>query len=69
MIERPSGIGAFHFVVLATLRAKQLMRGCVPHVSGPHKKTTLAQIEVADGWIAGEADAAGIAADPALARR
>jgi DNA-directed RNA polymerase subunit K/omega len=69
MIERPPEIGAFHFVVLATLRAKQLMRGCVPRVSGSHKKTTLAKIEVAGGQISGELDAASAAADPALARR
>lgn len=68
VIERPLGIGAFHFVVVATLRTKQLMRGCVPRVSGFHKKTTLAQIEVAGGQVLGTLDAASAAADPALAR-
>ena len=66
MIVRPPEMGAFHFVVLATLRAKQLMRGCIPHATGHHKKTTLAAIEIADGTIAGVVDAEGLAADPAL---
>lgn len=66
MIVRPPEMGAFHFVVLATLRAKQLMRGCIPRAEGLHKKTTLAAIEVADGTIVGAVDAQAIAADPAL---
>ena len=30
VIQRPTGIGAFQFVILATLRAAQLLRGCQP---------------------------------------
>ena len=48
MIHRPAAVGAFEFVVLATLRAAQLMRGCIPKVDGStHKPTVIAQIEVA----------------------
>lgn len=51
MIQRPPGLGAFQFVILATLRAQQLIRGCRPRVEGAHKKTVLAQIEVAEGHV------------------
>lgn len=51
MIQRPSGIGAFEFVVLATLRAAQLIRGCRPLVDGSHKATVTAQVEVAEGKV------------------
>ena len=51
MIQRPEGIGAFEFVVLATLRAAQLMRGCIPKVEGVHKAAVTAQAEVAAGKI------------------
>jgi DNA-directed RNA polymerase subunit K/omega len=48
VIQRPAGMGAFQFVVLATLRAAQLMKGCTPRVDGIHKATIIAQIEVAE---------------------
>ena len=51
MIQRPPGVGAFQFVILATLRAAQLMRGCRPRVDGLHKATTIAQFEVAEGKV------------------
>ncbi len=51
MIQRPSGMGAFHFSVLSTLRAQQLVRGCRPRVEGIHKKTVIAQIEFAEGKV------------------
>lgn len=44
-------MGGFEFVVLATLRAAQLMRGCRPRVDGAHKATTTAQVEVAEGKV------------------
>ena len=44
-------MGAFQFVVLATLRAGQLIRGCQPRVEGGHKAIVTAQIEVADGKV------------------
>ena len=40
-------MGAFHFSVLATQRAAQLVRGCRPRVEGIHKATVMAQLEVA----------------------
>ena len=44
-------MGAFHFSVLATLRAAQLLRGCTPRVEGSHKATVIAQFEVAEGKV------------------
>jgi len=46
MIRHPSDVGRFQFVVLAMLRAAQLMRGCRPRVEGVHKATVIAQLEV-----------------------
>lgn len=51
MIQRPPGVGAFQFVVLATLRAAQLTRGCRPRVDGTHKAIVTAQVEVAEGKV------------------
>jgi hypothetical protein len=51
VIPRSPDIGAFQFVVLATLRAAQLIRGCRPRVDGAHKTTVTAQFEVAEGRI------------------
>ena len=51
MIQRPPGVGAFQFVILATLRAGQLIRGCRPTVDGSHKPIVTAQLEVAEGNI------------------
>jgi DNA-directed RNA polymerase subunit K/omega len=51
MIQRPPGLGAFQFTVLATLRAAQLMRGCRPRVDGLHKATVTAQLEVSEGKV------------------
>jgi hypothetical protein len=51
MINRPQNVGAFQFVVLATLRAAQLMRGCTPRVDGVHKATVTAQLEVSEGKV------------------
>jgi len=45
-------MGAFQFVVFSTLRFAQLIRGCRPRVDGVHKKTVIAQMEVAEGKIA-----------------
>jgi len=52
MVQRPTEISAFEFVVLCGLRTAQLMRGCTPHVQGNHKSITIAQLEVASGKIA-----------------
>jgi hypothetical protein len=44
-------MGAFEFVVLAKLRAGQLMRGCLPRSAGTHKAIVIAQLEVAEGKV------------------
>lgn len=50
-MHQPSDMGAFQFVVLASLRAKQLTLGCIPRVDGSHKVATTAQMEVAQGKV------------------
>jgi hypothetical protein len=52
MITRPHGMGAFEFVVVASLRTAQLTRGCCPRVEGDHTTAVLAQLEVAEGKVA-----------------
>jgi DNA-directed RNA polymerase subunit K/omega len=44
----------FMFSVLSTLRAKQLMRGCIPRVDTIQKTIMTAQLEVAAGKVAME---------------
>jgi hypothetical protein len=57
VIRRPAGIGAFQFVVLASLRAAQLIRGCQPRVeTGDHKVIVTAQHEVAEGKVTQSVD-------------
>jgi DNA-directed RNA polymerase subunit K/omega len=51
MISRPKDANPFEFVIVAALRAKQLMRGCTPRVPGGHKRTTIAQLEVVAGKV------------------
>jgi hypothetical protein len=62
--RRPDSVGAFEFVILSSLRAAQLMRGCTPKVEGAHKMTTTAQWEVAAGMISNVSN--GSAALPPL---
>jgi len=50
-VIRPAGVGAFQFVILASLRAVQLTRGCRPRVDGVHKHTVTAQLEVSQGKV------------------
>lgn len=47
MVKRPEGFNQFEFVVLSSLRAAQLTRGCTPRVAGTHKSIVIAQLEVA----------------------
>ena len=54
MTLRPAGIGKFQFVILASLRAAQLMRGCLPRIEGAHKNTVMAQLEVSEGKVVQE---------------
>jgi hypothetical protein len=51
VIQRPPGMGAFQFVVISTLRAAQLIRGCRPHIASTHKAIITAQVEVAAGMV------------------
>jgi DNA-directed RNA polymerase subunit K/omega len=43
----------FELVVVAALRNKQLVRGCLPRVAMAHKLTTTARLEVAAGKVVG----------------
>ncbi len=48
MIDRSKLPNSFEFVVTAGARARQLLAGAMPRVEvGDHKKTTIAQQEVA----------------------
>ena len=57
-------MGGFEFVVLAKLRAQQLIRGCRPRVEGVHKATVIAQLEVAAGMVTQVPAVTAVAADP-----
>jgi hypothetical protein len=51
-VKRPDGVGAFQFVILASLRAGQLTRGCVPRITeGNHKLAVIAQMEISEGKV------------------
>ena len=58
MFYRSSHIGAFEFAVLASLRAKQLTRGCVPRVESSHKVAVTAQLEIMVGKVVRQMDSA-----------
>ena len=58
-VIRPDDIGAFEFVVLASLRTAQLVRGCTPRVPTAHKPAVTAQLEVAAGMVRNTALATG----------
>ena len=51
MVHRPVHVSAFEFVVVSSLRAAQLMRGCSPRVPAGDKRIVTAQREVAEGWV------------------
>jgi DNA-directed RNA polymerase subunit K/omega len=42
---------SFEFVILASLRVRQLVDGCTPRVEGEGKKTTIAKREILAGKI------------------
>jgi hypothetical protein len=54
-VKRPDGVGAFQFVILASLRAVQLTRGCVPRIEGNHKLAVIAQMEISEGKVVQQA--------------
>lgn len=51
MVHRPAEGNAFEFVILSSLRAAQLMRGCSPRVPASTKAIVTAQMEVAEGKV------------------
>ena len=51
MIQPPDGMGTFEFVVVASLRAAQLARGCTPRVTENHTTVVTARLEVAEGKV------------------
>jgi DNA-directed RNA polymerase subunit K/omega len=53
VVIRPPTTNAYEFVVVSALRAHQLVAGCLPLLAGEHRPTTMAQMEVASGRIAG----------------
>ena len=63
MINRPNSIGAFEFAVLASLRAAQLCRGCMPRTEGGHSVAITAQMEVAAGAVVSHDPGAPAATD------
>jgi DNA-directed RNA polymerase subunit K/omega len=69
MIQPPPGMSAFQFVTLASLRAAQLQRGCLPRVDGDgtHKATVIAQVEVAEGRVTQRSNVVAPAGEPSEA--
>lgn len=51
MVTRPIHLNAYEFVVVAALRAQQLLAGCTPRLDGAHNAATMAQMEVAAGRV------------------
>jgi DNA-directed RNA polymerase subunit K/omega len=56
VVNRPRHYNSYEFVVVSSLRAKQLLAGCSPLVEGVHTAAVTAQIEVAGGRVARCAD-------------
>ena len=52
VVNRPRHYNSYEFVVVSSLRAKQLLAGSVARVEGTHAPAIIAQMEVADGSIA-----------------
>ena len=52
MVNRPTHMNMYEFVVLAALRAQQLQAGCTPRLPGEHAVAVMAQMEVAGGRVA-----------------
>lgn len=51
MVIRPARVNAYEFVVVAALRAQQLLAGSTPRMEGRHNAATMAQMEVAAGRV------------------
>jgi hypothetical protein len=52
MTIRPAHLNAFEFAMISALRTRQLLAGCTPRLSGTYNATTMAQMEVAHGYVA-----------------
>lgn len=55
-MQAPFGMSTFEFVVVSSLRAAQLSRGCTPRVETAHKRIVMAQMEVAERKVVRLAD-------------
>ena len=62
MVNRPVAYNSYEFVVVSSLRAKQLLAGCVSHVNSEHTLAIKAQLEVAEGHVVRCGD--GVAPSP-----
>ncbi len=51
MVDRSTLPNAFEFVVVASLRAKQLLQGCLPKIEPEGKPARTAQREVLEGYV------------------
>jgi DNA-directed RNA polymerase subunit K/omega len=51
VVNRPINFNSYEFVVVSSLRAKQLLAGCTAHVDGEHTAAVKAQMEVAGGHV------------------
>jgi len=51
MVQRPVHMNPFEFVIVSSLRAAQLMRGCIPRIVSTQKVIMTAQLEVAAGLV------------------
>jgi DNA-directed RNA polymerase subunit K/omega len=47
-MQPPLGMSTFEFIVVSSLRAAQLTRGCTPRIDSAHKIIVMAQMEVAE---------------------
>jgi DNA-directed RNA polymerase subunit K/omega len=66
MVYRTPDGSAFELVVVASLRNKQLVRGCLPRVAMAHKLTTTARLEVAAGKVVGTPGPAKVRLTPVV---
>lgn len=60
-MHAPLGMSTFEFVVVSSLRAAQLSRGCTPKIETVHKRIVMAQMEVAERKVVRLTDAEALA--------
>lgn len=56
MVNRPYDYNRYEFAVVSALRAKQLLAGSTQRVEGEHSASTMAQMEVAGGFVSRSGD-------------